>query len=265
MGFPVKLFTIKGNLFFMNNLYHKVAVASVCTALSFTLGANKEAKAATFTLTATRFVVEGDSYRGVGERVFDSEGYPSSGSISVQRIGYFNETSSTTERRAFYEFNIGNLSLAPNTIISRASFGVELGNVSASYKYLRLKILGYVGNGRPDLSDFEAGVSLGIEDALTPYPFPHPLQGIGFDVTQFVNERVSNSDAFAGFGIRIADFYANYGTAALGSASLKIETVDIAEPVPEPTTIFGSAIALGVGGWLKRKNSSRPNKTTPQG
>jgi hypothetical protein len=84
-------------------------------------------------------------------------------------------------------------------------------------------------------------------------------------VTQFVNERVSNSDAFAGFGIRIADFYANYGTAALGSASLKIETVDIAEPVPEPTTIFGSAIALGVGGWLKRKNSSRPNKTTPQG
>jgi hypothetical protein len=34
----------------MNNLYHKVAVASVCTALSFALGANEEAKAATFTL-----------------------------------------------------------------------------------------------------------------------------------------------------------------------------------------------------------------------
>jgi hypothetical protein len=25
------------------------------------------------------------------------------------------------------------------------------------------------------------------------------------------------------------------------------------QPVPEPTTIFGSALALGVGGWLKRK------------
>jgi hypothetical protein len=37
----------------MNNLYHKVAVASVCTALGFALGANKEAKAATFTLTPT--------------------------------------------------------------------------------------------------------------------------------------------------------------------------------------------------------------------
>ena len=35
------------------------------------------------------------------------------------------------------------------------------------------------------------------------------------------------------------------------------------EPVPEPTTIFGSALALGVGGWLKRKKSSQHNKTTP--
>jgi hypothetical protein len=38
----------------------------------------------------------------------------------------------------------------------------------------------------------------------------------------------------------------------------------ITEPVPEPTTIFGSALALGVGGWLKRKKSNRLNKTTPQ-
>jgi hypothetical protein len=34
----------------MNNLYHKVAVAFACTALSCALGANKEAKAATFTV-----------------------------------------------------------------------------------------------------------------------------------------------------------------------------------------------------------------------
>jgi hypothetical protein len=32
--------------------------------------------------------------------------------------------------------------------------------------------------------------------------------------------------------------------------------------VPEPTTIFGSALALGVGGWLKRKKSSQQNKIT---
>jgi hypothetical protein len=41
------------------------------------------------------------------------------------------------------------------------------------------------------------------------------------------------------------------------------ETVDF-QPVPEPTTIFGSALALGVGGWLKRKISSQQNKPTSQ-
>jgi hypothetical protein len=48
------LFTIKGNLVFMNNFYHKVAVASVvCTAIGFALGASEEVKAATFSLTPT--------------------------------------------------------------------------------------------------------------------------------------------------------------------------------------------------------------------
>ncbi|MEG5094350.1 hypothetical protein, partial [Microcoleus sp. B13-B4] len=37
----------------MKNLYRKVAVASVCTALGFVLGASEEVKAATFTLTPT--------------------------------------------------------------------------------------------------------------------------------------------------------------------------------------------------------------------
>ena len=37
----------------MNNLYHKVAVASACTALGFALGGSEEAKAATFTFAPT--------------------------------------------------------------------------------------------------------------------------------------------------------------------------------------------------------------------
>jgi hypothetical protein len=39
-----------------------------------------------------------------------------------------------------------------------------------------------------------------------------------------------------------------------------VQGVDF-QPVPEPTTIFGSAIALGLGGWLKQKKSSQKNKT----
>ena len=42
-----------------------------------------------------------------------------------------------------------------------------------------------------------------------------------------------------------------------------VQGVDF-QPVPEPTTIFGSALALGVGGWLKRKKSSQQDKTAPQ-
>jgi len=41
------------------------------------------------------------------------------------------------------------------------------------------------------------------------------------------------------------------------------QTLDF-QPVPEPTTIFGSALALSVGGWLKRKKSSQQKKTTSQ-
>jgi len=123
-----------------------------------------------------------------------------------------------------------------------------------------LGIFGYIGNGTVDASDFEAGVFLSSVDISS----SSPGDILSFDVSPFVNQRVSNGDAFAGFGIRAL----NLGALTLGGANfpgiqprLIIET---AEPVPEPTTIFGSAIALGVGGWLKRKKSSQQNKTTSQ-
>jgi hypothetical protein len=48
------------------------------------------------------------------------------------------------------------------------------------------------------------------------------------------------------------------------NSSLIVETDDVAEPVPEPTTIFGSAIFLGVGGWFKRKKLTPQNKAKSQ-
>jgi hypothetical protein len=306
MAFQIKLFTGKRNLFIiMNNLYHKVAVVSVCTALSFTLGANKEAKAATFTLTATKFFIDDtpppNSYAtdGVGDRLLNSR-YDNEYIINnefvlpdvyrfptVAKEGI--EGITERERKAFYEFNIGYLSLAPNTVIRSAIFqqGIEEARRTTGanrFRSLFLEILGYVGDGNPNLSDFGAGVSLGRKDAVnlsdpTPcYPYPYNYCNteynggiLSFDVTGFVNERVSNRDPFAGFGIRVYENsfltqigFPNRGVAILSdSPYLTIETVD-AEPVPEPTTIFGSAIALGVGGWLKRKKSSQQNKTTSQ-
>ena len=252
----------------MKNLYHKVAVASVCTALGFVLGASPEAKAASFTFapTITFEVIDlDDQYYFGGPGRFDGLGdlvFP--GNFDTVVRGTLGEAAE------FAEFNIGSFSLAPNTVISSAVFQAEILSflvyglgVSATNPG-SLGIFGYVGNGTVDASDFEAGVLLSSVDVSS----SSPGDILNFDVTSFVNERVSNGDAFAGFGIRAL----NLGGLALKNTyapgiqpRLIVETADVAEPVPEPTTIFGSAIALGVGGWLKRKKSSQQNKTTSQG
>jgi hypothetical protein len=96
----------------MYNLYHKVAVASVCTALGFAFGANKEAKAATFILKPTSsFIIVDSNNDRLGDYSIDSFE-----SLPVGRLG------GSEEARAFYEFNIANLSLPYNTVISQAIF-----------------------------------------------------------------------------------------------------------------------------------------------
>ena len=168
------------------------------------------------------------------------------------------------------EFNIGSFPLAPNTVISSAvlqaviSSSIWYGLGVEGTKPGSVGIFGYVGNGTVEASDFEAGVFLSSVDVSS----SSPGDILNFDVTPFVNQRFSNGDAFAGFGFRALDF----GSLGLETTTIDgiqprliVETADVAEPVPEPTTIFGSAIALGLGGWLKRKKSSQQNKTTSQG
>jgi hypothetical protein len=255
------LFTIKGNLVFMNNLYHKVAVASVCTALGFVLGASEEAKAATFSLepTTTFEVIDGgydgDSFDGLGDTLFP-------GNFSTVVRGTLGEAAQ------FAEINIDSFSSAPNTISSAIfqvgiTFGVIGLGVNSNYANPgSLGIFGYVGNGTPEVSDFEAGIllsSIGVSSSSSG-------DVLNFNVTSFVNQRVSNGDAFAGFGIRALNFGALDVSPFFSRIPprLIVETADVAEPVPEPTTIFSSALALAVGGWLKRKKSSQQNKTASQ-
>jgi hypothetical protein len=260
MSFPAKLFAIKGNLLFMKNLYRKVAVASVCTALGFALGANEEAYSATFTFTNNNLTFDvldmNNNFFGVPAR-FDGRGdklFPA-GSAAVMKT-------TDSEAAELTEFNISSFFLAPNTVISSAVFQTNISPFRTHNFVGSLGIFGYVGNGRAEISDFEAGVLLSSVDVSS----LSPGDTFKFDVTQFVNQRVSNRDAFAGFGIRALNLGQVHlgGTDARDHSSLIIETADVIESVPEPTTIFGSVIALGVGGWLKRKNSSRKNKTALQ-
>jgi hypothetical protein len=257
MGFFVKLFTIKGNLVLMNNLYHKVAVASVCTALGFALVANKEAKAATFFFTPTsEFSISTASYSAGGIKSPDIYGY-----LPVNK-GLGEET------RAFYEFNLLNLFLDTNTVIKQALLRTSIG-YAVKINPIELGTLSYLGNGTPDISDFNKS-DFPVYDFFYRDYFEYSggnYSGVNFDVTNaidgfsYYNEVSNYGYPFIGFSIYTAS---NYGEVTLYSPTLQIITLDAAEPVPEPITIFGSALALGVGGWLKRKNSSRQNKTTPQ-
>ncbi len=266
----------------MKNLYGKVALASVSIALGFALGANKEVKAATFILENSGFYVADTNRDGLGDWYYGGVPLPVGAreGLTYGSYGeYFRE-----EYRAFYEFNIAQLSLAPNTVISSAIFKNVINSVERledTHYNPSLDMTGYVGNGSSDSSDFsKEGVSLGS------VPLWYSLAGTTFNlnVTTFVNQIVSNRESFAGIGFRSNPFseddyygdngYSNDNTSyiTLGSlddsyyqypfASLTITTID-AEPVPEPTTIFGSLIGLCLGGWLKRKKSSQQNKITP--
>jgi hypothetical protein len=245
----------------MNSLYHRFAVASVGIALGFALGANKEARAAIFTFPSTHsYYVVDYNLDGV---IDDGTDYPGPRYVGIRR----GENFTATEYRAFYQFNIAQLSLASNTVISSAIFTNSINSVERIYhphNDAYLEVSGYVGNGSTDPLDFNReGVSLGY----VPLFESSPGTTFNLNVTTFVNQIVSNRESFAGFRFRTSPFsddiyygdngYSNDNESyiTLGrSASLTVEAV------PEPTTVFGSALALGVGGWLKRKKSSQKNQ-----
>jgi hypothetical protein len=242
----------------MNNLYQKVAVASVCTALSVALVANKEAKAAVFTLTASPSFSVGN--RNAQDRLGDYI----SGDVPLP-VGIINGEGYRQEYRALYEFNLANLSLAPNTAISSVIFGVKANTISSYDRWSRLDLHGYIGNGEADVSDFEAGEYLDgryLYSVLlnTTIPGIKPSPFFYFDVLPFISQSIKNNDTSAGFSLRINDAYLTLNE----DARLTIITADVTEPVPEPTTVLTAAVALGWGGWLKRKNSSQQHKTKSQ-
>jgi hypothetical protein len=252
----------------MSKLYHKIAVAFACTALSFTLVANKEAQAATFNLTSTTkfaitktFAKPQDSPDPVLFEESEYGGGVQTTNFFLQRYPPRYSYVAMAVTRQFYEFNIGSLAFDTNTIITRAILDIPLDNVTSDSGYMDLNLYGYVGNGRPDIGDFSAGEFLGSQDALYRYPF-HQAE---FDVTNFVSQRVSNGNGFAGFGVGvyIGGFLQPGVSQETGSAIFSYgnnQPTLIIETVPEPTTIFGSALALAGVGWLKQKKSSQQNK-----
>jgi hypothetical protein len=261
------LFTIKGNLVFMNNLYHKVAVASVCTALGFALGANKEAKAATFNSSFNDPVITFHAYDGGSFGSFDGLGDAvdsvTDHSWSMVERTTASEIAALTEFSIpdFTKFSTGFRTDTKITNIIRAVLRVEInGWLGDGYGAPNLGLFGYVGNGTAEASDFEAGILL--ESFIGSYV----IMSVDFNVTPFFNGLVSNNNEFAGFAVRSLTenrTFLSYGGEIVTSPPTLFVEGEY-ETVPEPITIFGSAMGLCLGGWLKRKKLSQQNKTVPQ-
>jgi hypothetical protein len=220
----------------MNSLYHRFAVASVSIALGFALGANKEARAAMFTFTPTY------SYWVVD---YNQDGVVDYGApFSVPRYVGRNDQErpglGIGEYRSFYNFNIADLHLDSNTRITRATFQTRVLSVlSADPHDSSVRAYGFTEEYPPFTDN---GEWLNGYDEL--YKSNRILT---FNILPFVvNQKINNNNSFA-LSIRPS-------TEAF--FSLSSEATLTITTVPEPTTVFGSALALGVGGWLKRKKSS---------
>ena len=250
----------------MNTFYSKVAVASICTTLGLALGVSPEAKAASFTLAPTITFEVIDYSERISTEIGYIYEYDGIGDSARVNDYFWAVVLREAQVGRFAEFNINSFSLLPNKVIRSALVETQLSSfefyTGAPHKPDSVSIFGYVGNGTEEASDFEAGVFLSSVDISS------SSRGdiLSFDVTRFVNQRVTNTDTFAGFALRVSTGTVSFGGDNFSGTPLRmvVETADVAEPVPEPTTIIGSAIGLCLGGWLKRKKSSQQNKTIPQ-
>lgn len=210
----------------MNNLYYRFASASVGIALAFALGANKEARAATFTFTPTSSAFEIDRNQ---DGVVDYGGgclNNCSTGLSLSEDG----TVEYGEEKSLYQFDITNLSLDSTTRIKSAIFHTKIKGIEHSAYQAYWEAYGYTEksqllyHGEYLASAF---VKYSVEDGFA-----------NFNVLQFiVNQRSENNNYF---GLSLHAGRKSFIT--VGETSLIITT----EPVPEPTTIFGSALALSL-------------------
>jgi len=263
----------------MNNFYHKLAVASICTVLGFVIGVNEEAKAATFT-SSYYYSTTFHAYDGGSFGSFDGLGDAVDSDTNVDpEVGNFHnwflvERTTAREVAALVEFSIPTLTWFSTgrrtdtriTNITSAILQVEAGEFTSDGSYHPLGLFGYVGNGTAEASDLEAGIFLG--SFTGPRQQPHDI--VSFNVTPFLNRLVSNNNEYAGFSLRslTENTFFLMGRPEGGHSSRafppQLMVEGEYEVVPEPTTIFGSAIGLCLGGWLKRRKSISQNKAKSQ-
>ena len=216
---------------------------AVITSTLLSLLVSREARSATTTFQPTITFEVGDGFNGP----FDGQGeevFP--GNFDTVVRGTFGENSENAE------FNISGFSVPPQESITSTIFQAQISNlqveglgVNVGQNPTGLAVRGYVGNGQPDASDFQAGTILDTVNLSSPVVG----QILQFDVTSFVKNLVSNGDSFAGFGVRAIDF----GGLALRPSGVTLTITTTTVPEPSPALGVLAFCSLGVVSVLKRK------------
>lgn len=221
------------------------ALLGILLGLSANLSCIDKAYAATLTLNPaiTFRVLDG----GLVGNIYDGNGDQAFPIIQGPAIKNSEFESSTQA-----EFDLRSLAIPPGEVITRANLQLKvLGLRLDGQRPTGLVMRGYVGNQLLDASDFEAG-----EVLATAQISPTPVEEIlNWDVTDFINNLISNGEAYAGFGIHAQDFggvFLGSGLSYPGLPSLTLTTGLPTETIPEsasPVALLGLGFCT-VTVWL---------------
>lgn len=213
----------------------------LCSALIPT----KEARSADFALNPITTFEVGD---GFAPGVFDGQGdadaiFP--GNFDTVVLGTFGENSQNAE------FDLNGFSVPSEETITEATFQVTVqpnltfGLGADGQRPSSLAVRGYIGNGQPDASDFQAGNILDTANISPEYV----EELVNFDVTSFIRDIVNEQNEFAGFGVRaqsIGGITLDRGAFSGKGPKLLITTASAKTTVPEPNLTVG----IGLLAWV---------------
>jgi Ca2+-binding RTX toxin-like protein len=175
----------------------------------------------TFDPTITFEVIDGafdSTFDGFGDEVFP-------GNFDTVVLGSSGENSENAE------FDISGFSVPSEEVITSATFQVQISSLEVGGLGVpfgdnpdSLGVLGYVGNGLVDASDFQAGTLINAIDTTSLVVG----QVLTFDVTEFVQNLVLNGDSFSGFAVRALEFG---GLALSRNPTLTITTETVSSPI----------------------------------
>lgn len=220
--------------------------------LCSTLIPTAKAKAADFSFNPSTTFEVGD---GFFPGAFDGQGdadaiFP--GNFDTVVLGTSGENTQNAE------FDLSGFSIPREETITEANFQITVlpnqtfGLGATGQRPSSLAVRGYVGNGQPDASDFQAGTIL--DTASISPEFVEEL--INFDVTSFIQNLVSEQNDFAGFGVRaqtIGGITLDRGTFSGFGPKLTITTASANTTIPEPNLTLAILASVFVGRIILKK------------